>query len=128
MNAPFSLVGKVIALLKAQKAVAGVLVQGVVRAWWSRWVQRNSEGVVYRLNFDKRDPRCRMVGSDSAPPQSRTGLSVVFFDFRECSDPILDWAPISADKLMGAWQDAGRPHGIRYYRSCGEWDEGLPGS
>ena len=82
VNAPFSLVGKVIALMKAQQVVGAILVPGISRQWWSRDVQRGAEGVAYRLNFDRRDPRCFSVGSPEVPPPSRSGVSVVFLDFR----------------------------------------------
>ena len=124
VNAPFSLVGRVIALMRAQHAVGAVLVPGIARYWWSKQLQRGAEGVAHRVDYDRRDPRCQGVGSPEVPPPSRSGLAVVFLDFR-CEDDTVGGRSQSADELMGAWCEAGRPAGIRYYHSGGTWSKGF---
>ena len=124
VNAPFSLVGQVIALMRSQHAVGAVVVPGITHQWWSRQVQRGHEGVAQRVNFHRNDPRCRGVGSPDVPPPSRSGVSVVFLDFRREGDNN-DWCSRSADELMGAWCDAGRPAGVHYYQCGGTWARGF---
>ena len=124
VNAPFSLVGKVISLMRAQSAVGAIIVPGRARQWWSRIVQRGAEGVANRLNLHRDDPRCAGVGSPDVPPPSRSGVSVVFLDYRRAGDSS-EWLSRSADELMGAWCEAGRPAGVQFYQLGGTWARGF---
>ena len=80
-NPPFALIPRVLALLRAQRAVAAVLLPLGNRAWWQRHVTRGSQGVLQRFTFDPNKPEFRSAGlpPDSAPYANR--YAVVFFDF-----------------------------------------------
>ena len=124
VNAPFSLVGQVIALMRTQGAVGAIMIPGISHQWWSRDLRRGAEGVSCRLNFDRRDPRCCSVGSPEAPPPSRSGVSVVFVDYR-MEGATDDWVSTGADELMVQWCEAGRPSGVQYLQLGGTWARGF---
>ena len=80
-NPPFALIPRVLALLRAQKAVAAVLLPLGSRAWWQRQVGRGAPGVLQRFTFNPNKPEFRSAG---LPPASRpysNRYAVVFFDF-----------------------------------------------
>ena len=129
VNAPFGLVGKVISLLKSQRAVAAVVVprgwRGT-RHWWASELQEWSEGVVFRWDIHPQDYRCWPVNAEVKVEPRRFGLAVVFLDFRRSDDPDLTegWP---AENVHTAWVGAGRPGGCTQYWRLGKgWMEGLP--
>ena len=122
VNAPFGLVGKVYALLRAQRAVAAVVIPRGSSQWWASSFWREAEGVVHRWDLDGSDRRCRMVGSSSAPVPFRKGLAVVFFDFRRHSEQqqTRHWVGLPAERIHGAWQSDGSPaEPCRYFSPSG---------
>ena len=109
VNAPFGLLGRVLNLLRSQRAVAAVVVPGVSKKWWSRLYTWQSEGVVHRMRFDPRDPRCRPVNSPTPTPWTASGLAVVFVDFRRRQDRGTLRGGWTAEDIQRAWKDAGCP-------------------
>ena len=109
VNAPFALLGKVLSLVRSQRAVAAVVVPRVSRMWWARLYTRQSEGVAHRLHFDPRDPRCRPVNSPTTTPWTAAGLAVVFLDFRRSKDLGGLRGGWTAEGIQKAWMEAGCP-------------------
>lgn len=126
INAPFGLLGKVYYLLRSQRAVAAVVVPSSCRRWWSTNFYRHSEGVVARLNFGGRDPRCIPLGPADAP-RSLAGLSVVFIDFRRRSDVQRLGGGCTAEGLWDKWMRAGAPpKPTLYCQPSGKFVSGPP--
>ena len=87
-NPPFVLVSKVFALLRAQRAVAAMVVPLNAKQQWSEWALPGAEGVVDCFVFDPTSARLHMVG---APPCSyHSGFAVVFLDFRTSVEVFVD--------------------------------------
>ena len=126
VNAPFTLLPRVLALLREQEAVAAVVVPRASRARWLRQCWRQAEGVVERLEFGEGDYRCQVVGASQHVPVYK-GVAVVFFDFRRRLSPRARWLGWPAEELQAAWLRDKAPlspprhHGLR-----GEWWSGLP--
>ena len=114
VNAPFALIGKVIALVRGQGAVAAIVIPRARREWWQPLVQRHAEGVAARLELSKNDPRCQMVGK-KPPPPAIGGLAVVFLDYRRVAGGDGFTGRVPAEKLMGAWLAKGRPAFARWF-------------
>ena len=130
VNAPFGLVGKVLALVRKQRAVAAIVIprgwKGS-RHWWQKELQENCEGVVWRWNLNPEDARCEPVNKEVSPQPRRYGLSVVFVDFRRASNEQEKWKGRPAEVIQQAWVGAGGPvDRWRYQRVDGGWEEGLP--
>ena len=129
VNAPFALIGRILSLLKRQRAVAAVVAPrnwGGTRHWWSQDVQQWSEGVVDRWDLHPFDYRCFPVNAEVEVEARRFGLAIVFLDFRRARDQQLTrGAP--AEIVYKAWVREGRPRArFRYWREDGTWEEGLP--
>lgn len=128
VNAPFALLGHVHALVKAQRAVAAVVVPRRSMPGLNKMFDIRAQGVVGRWNLPPGDARCRMVGKD-APPPCRKGLSVVFLDFRRAADVEMPWRGKAAEQLRADWRLEGCSSGARrYFRADGTSCRGLPGS
>ena len=130
VNAPFGVLGQVLALLREQRAVAAVVVPRgwrSTRHWWAASMQAWSEGVVHRWCLHPQDFRCQPVNCEFTPLQRKHGLAVVFFDFRRrmgSSEPTLG---TPAEIVHRAWVGAGRPGGrFKYHKADGGWELGLP--
>jgi hypothetical protein len=119
VNAPFGLLGKVLCLLRSQRAAAAVVIPRVSKMWWSKLYTRHSEGVVHRIEFDPRDPRCRPVNSPTPTPWTATGLAVVFMDFRQSGDLQRLRGGWTAEGLRLDWIEAGCPQSPLYARVDG---------
>ena len=78
---PHHLVGKVISLLRRQRAVTAVVLPCGARASWSSFARPGAEGVANLFTCNPRSPRDRLVGTTS-PCRWRGRFAVVFFDFR----------------------------------------------
>jgi hypothetical protein len=63
VNAPFSLIGRVLALLRAQAAVAVVVVPVGTRARWARQIRLGATGVRAFVPYDPNNPHLCMRGS-----------------------------------------------------------------
>ena len=129
VNAPFALIGRVLTLLRQQRAVAAVVVprnwKGT-RHWWSQEVHKQCEGVVDRWDLHPKDYRCCPVNAEVTVEPRRFGLSVVFLDFRRAGDDDLTKG-VSAEVVNSAWVRAGRPGGrYRYWQDKGGWLDGFP--
>ena len=129
VNAPFALIGRILSLLRQQRAVAAVVVprnwRGT-RHWWSQDVQRWSEGVVERWDLHPADYRCVPVNGEVEVESRRFGLAIVFLDFRRvgCQDLTCG---VPAEVVYAAWVREGRPSAsCRYWRVDGTWVDGLP--
>ena len=130
VNAPFSLVGKILALVRRQRAVAAVVVprgwKGT-RSWWQHELRSNSEGVVHRWDLMPGDPRCEPVRQEVSTQTRRYGLAVVFIDCRRAGSPLRRWKGQPAEVVLREWEREGRPiDRWRYLGVDGEWSEGLP--
>ena len=127
VNAPFALIGKVYALVREQHAVAAVVVPRYSKKWWAPLLTRWSEGVVHRWDLPGSDNRCQMVNGEEVPPKCRSGLAVVFLDFRRQSSTVQLRSTVTAEQLWEAWlASGGRDTRWRYYQPSGGWIESLP--
>lgn len=130
VNAPFGVLGKVLALLREQRAVAAVVVPRGWRSsrhWWAASMQQWSEGVVHRWGLHPADFRCFPVNCECTPLSRKHGLAVVFLDFRRRSDSSALRLGVAAEVIYNAWVGEGRPEGrFKYLKSDGGWMDGLP--
>ena len=78
---PHHLVGKVISLMRKQRAVGAVVLPMGARALWSSAAMPGSEGVVHHFCFNPRSHLNRMVGK-ATPCSWRGNFAIFFFDFR----------------------------------------------
>lgn len=123
VNPPFSMVERVYALVRAQQAVAALVVPRDDRRWRNIF-RREATGVVHRWDIKGGDPRCQMVGGTETIPPSRRGLSVVFLDFRRgpATRPLRRQA--GAERLWRDWVARGGPvSALRYHSQKGGWRE-----
>jgi hypothetical protein len=99
VNPPFSLLERVICLLRQQRAVAAVVLPKLSRARWSNRVLPGAEGVVKVWDFDPCRPEFAMRGR-SAPQRYRSGYAVVFLDFRSKQDQLRPWRPLQGAREL----------------------------
>jgi hypothetical protein len=129
VNAPFSLLGKVLSLLREQAATAAVVIPRStpsVHQWWLRSMQATSEGVVYRWNLRPYDPIGRPFNAEVLTPERRYGIAVVFFDFSK-TNLCRRRKGMPAEVIHNAWVEAGRPSGDKRYLTVNRgWMVGLP--
>ena len=123
VNAPYSMIERVYALLKAQRAAAALVVPRGDRRW-RHIFRREAEGVAHRWDIEGGDPRCQMVGGVHEVPPSRKGLSVVFLDFRTLATDRRFRSNAGAEKLYRDWVAVGGPvtH-WRFHCPSGKWKE-----
>lgn len=130
VNAPFGVMGKVLALLREQEAVAAVVVPRGWKGpkhWWQQHLHARCEGVVHRWDLHKDDFRCAPIMQESPTATRRYGIAVVFVDFRRSNAGDNLAKGVAAEVVQRAWVQAGRPNRcLRYLRPSGEWMWGLP--
>ena len=123
VNAPYALVDRVYALIKAQQAVAAIVVPRRDRRWLHIF-RKEATGVVHRWDLEGGDPRCQMVGGAQLVPPCRKGLSVVFLDFRMAATCRPFRINAGAETLWRDWVDVGCPlDKFRYHCPNGNWLE-----
>ena len=98
-NPPFVLIPRVLALLRAQRACAAVVIPNGRKAAWARLVQRGAAGVIARFDYDPQDLR---YASTPAPPETspyRHTFAVVFFDFSRQPPSSSFYDCVSAERI-----------------------------
>ena len=75
-NPPFSLIGRVLRLIRTQGARAALVLPASSSSWWSADVCMGSPGVLHVMPF-----RSRMLRSDGSGPLALRRFRIVFFDF-----------------------------------------------
>ena len=83
VHPPQHLVGRVISLLRKQRAVAAVVLPMGARALWSPAALPGAEGVRHLFTFNPRSPHNYMIGGNYRCTW-RGSFAVCFFDFRTC--------------------------------------------
>ena len=103
-NPPFSLAPRIIALLRAQKACAAVVLPLNNGAWWSGQIRMGAEGVLEVLKFDPASIKYR---SEGVVVTYRSGYAVVFFDFAAnppsnafCDEPSVESYPAGKGEVV----------------------------
>ena len=81
VNPPFALVGRVIALLRDQSAVAAVVLPLMTKSHWNSTARMGAVGVRRVFEFDPNDARFAVLGRAEGTTYSGR-FAVVFFDFR----------------------------------------------
>lgn len=82
-NPPFALIPRVLALIRAQRACAAVVVPVGRKAWWAKRAQRGAYGVMRVLQFDPNRPAYRSSGTADNKRNYSQNYAVVFFDFSQ---------------------------------------------
>ena len=109
VNAPFALIGRVLALLRSQGAVAVVVVPLGRNDPWAPCIRVGATGVRALWPYDPNAPALRMRGlPDSAAPY-RGRYALAFLDFRFSSTSL--WRPCAACESATTCESAplGRP-------------------
>ena len=122
-NAPFAMAGRVMALLRSQRAAAAVLLPKNERSWWFRFTKRGCPGVkfVHSCNFTRPG---HYIGGSNTPSPFSCGLMVVFFDFRRRLVPL---TLASAESLCLAPLDKSKPvkYAVQHKDNDIVWESGL---
>jgi hypothetical protein len=117
VNAPFGLIGRVLSLLRAQSAVAVVVVPVGTRARWSRQIRLGATGVRAFVPYDPNNPHLRMRGSRNGASRYRGKYALVFLDFRVSARPTWRGTP-SAEALPVAAPQAAASYLTLPRRAC----------
>ena len=100
VNAPFGLIGRVLALLRAQEAVGVVVIPVGTRARWSRQIRPGATGVRSFLEYDPNDAHLAMRGAPRGASTFRGNYALAFLDFRRVAHSKWRGSP-SAEALLG---------------------------
>lgn len=122
-NAPFAMAGRVISLLRSQRAAAAVLLPKNKRSWWFRLTRPGCPGVRFVHSCDFSIPGHYMGGKDP-PSRFACGLMVVFFDFRRRPRPRV--LP-SAESICFTPLDKSKPvkYAVQHRDNDIVWESGL---
>ena len=80
-NPPFTLIPRILALLRAQKASAAVMLPLGTKAWWQSHATMGAEGVLHVFKFDPNTPDHISTGLSLGSKPFSKQYAVVFFDF-----------------------------------------------
>ena len=117
-NPPFALVPRVLALLKAQKACAAVMLPLGNNAWWQTRVVMGAPGVLKVFKFDPNLAEHKSGGLSVDSKPYTKAYAVVFFDF-STSPP----SRAFCDAPSAQFQSRGVHEVMRYSRLT--WPEGA---
>ena len=108
-NAPFGLIGRVLALLRAQAATAALVVPVGSKAPWARQIRPGAVGVRAFVTYSPNAAAFKMRGIGATAAPYRGLYALAFLDFRTSDSN--DWlSSPSAEALPALRTPASRPH------------------